>query len=230
MSKLKSAFVIILSLAVVNVYSQTVTVKKETARIKGENQDGYATDLEGNEDNINSALIKYLKTFGKTKQTSDYITVTEATINGRTYAQPIYGVIKTKDKGAQAWLGINPKEWPSDADDVSKQLEGLVRDFGVQFYRDKIQAQIDESNRALQAVERQQQRFTNQNRDLNTKLEDNKREKLQLEKAIVNNKLEYETLLNKIAKNIKDQDSIKISNEQIKKVIESQKVKQAKVN
>ncbi|HTJ52515.1 MAG TPA: hypothetical protein VL443_23810, partial [Cyclobacteriaceae bacterium] len=102
--------------------------------------------------------------------------------------------------------------------------------FGVQFYRDKIQEQIDESNRALSAVERQQQRFSNQNRDLNMKLEDNKREKIQLEKSLVDNKTEYETLLKKIEKNKKDQDSLITSNEQIKKVIEAQKARQGKVN
>jgi hypothetical protein len=231
MNKLKSFIVFVISFTIAgSVYSQTVTTKKETARIKGENQDGYATDLEGNTDNINSAFVKYLKTFGKVKQTSDYITLTEATINGKTYQQPIYGVIKSKDKGAQAWVGINPKEWSADGDEISKHFETLVHDFGVQFYRDKIQEQIDESNRALSAVERQQQRFSNQNRDLNMKLEDNKREKIQLEKSLVDNKTEYETLLKKIEKNKKDQDSLITSNEQIKKVIEAQKARQGKVN
>ncbi|MBT1706483.1 hypothetical protein KK060_24630 [Fulvivirgaceae bacterium PWU20] len=55
---------------------------------------------------------------------------------------------------------------PSTIEDVIKDVEKLVHDFGVSFYRDKVQQQIDESNRALQAVEKQQLRLVGQNKDL----------------------------------------------------------------
>ncbi|WP_254157854.1 hypothetical protein [Chryseosolibacter indicus] len=59
-----------------------------------------------------------------------------------------------------------PSELPSTIEDVIKDVEKLVHDFGVSFYRDKVQQQIDESNRALQAVEKQQLRLVGQNKDL----------------------------------------------------------------
>ena len=70
----------------------------------------------------------------------------------------------------------------------------------------------------------------NENKSLNTKLEDNKREKIQLDKSIENNKLENETLLKKIGKNKHDQDSVTLAGEQVKKVVEMHKEKQKKVN
>jgi hypothetical protein len=208
--------------------AQAVTVKKETTRVKGENTEGYSVALEGKE--INNAFVKYLKGFAKVKQGFDYHTLSEVKINGNTYTSNVYAFSKENENKAEAWIGIKLGEWTgNDVDDVNKQLEKLLYDFGVQYYKNKIQVQIDESNQALQAVERQQQKLVNQNRDLNMKLEDNKREKIQLEKSLENNKLELETLLTKIDQNKKDQDSVQTANTQIKKVIEMQKDKQNKV-
>ncbi len=222
------AFVILISIP---SSGQNVKVKKEVAKISSESIEGFAVDLDGIIKDVNLSFIKYLKTLGKVKQNGDYVMLAESTLNGKVYGLPIYGVTKNKDKLTQAWLGIKTNEWSAgDATDVTKQLEKITYDFGVQFYKDKIQAQIDESTRALQAVEKQQQRFINQNRDLNTRLEDNKREKIQVEKSLVNNGVEHETLLKKIDTNKKNQDSIGIAKEQIKKIIEMQKEKQGKVN
>lgn len=210
--------------------AQSVVAKKEMIRINGENADGVAVELDGARDDVSSSFLKYLKTFGKTKQAYDYITITEATLNNKTYTLPIFAQVQEKEKVSRVWIGIKTSAWPTnETTNIDTQLEHIVYVFGVQFYKDKIQVQIDESNRALQAVERQQQRFSNQNRDLNTNLEDNKREKIQLEKSLETNKLEYATLLQKIDKNKKDQDSLKVANDQIKKVIDMQRDKQAKI-
>jgi hypothetical protein len=208
--------------------SQTVHVTKESMRIKNENADGYSIVLSGSD--INNSFVKYLKGLGKVKQGFDYHTLTGANIGGKLYAANIYASAKDNDNKGTAWIGIKNSEWSKEeAEAVDKQLEKIVYDFGVQFYRGKIQNQIDESTHALQTAERQQQKFINQNRDLNTRLEDNKRQKIQLEKSLVDNKLENENLLKSIEKNKKDQDSLRIVNEQIKKVIEMQKQKQQEV-
>jgi hypothetical protein len=208
--------------------AQNVSVKKEAMRVKNENAEGYHIVLDGKE--INSVFIKYLKNHGKLKQGFDFHTLTESTLNGKMYTSDIYAISKENENNVEAWIGINTKEWSSDdAATVSKELEKMMLAFGVQYYRDKIQLQIDESNRALQAVEKQQQRLASQNRDLNTRLEDNKREKVQLEKSIETNKFENESLLKKIEQNKKDQDSVQIANSQIKKIIDIQKAKQQDV-
>jgi hypothetical protein len=208
--------------------SQTVHVTKESMRIKNENADGYSIVLDG--DNINNSFVKYLKGLGKVKQGFDYHTLTGANIGGKLYATNIYASAKESEKKGTVWIGIKNTEWnKDDAEALDKHLEKIVYDFGVQFYRDKIQSQIDESNRALQAAERQQQKFINQNRDLNVRLEDNKRQKIELEKSLLDNKRENENLLKSIEKNKKDQDSLKVINDQIKKVIEMQRQKQQEV-
>jgi hypothetical protein len=210
--------------------AQTVKVKKDEARIKGENLSGYAVALDGKSEEVTNSLIKYFKSLGKARQNDGFITLTESTINGTAYKSPVYGVIKENGSTTTAWIGIKKEEWGGSADNISQEIEKLAYEFGVKFYRDKIQVQIDESLRAFQAVEKQQQRLITQQRDLNMRLEDNKREKIQLEQSIENNKLQYEILLLKIENNKKAQDSMVVVNEQVKKVVEANKEKQKKVN
>lgn len=225
-------FTLILGLlfTVLMASAQTVKVKKESARIKGENVEGFAIDLDAKETEVSASFNKYLKSLGKVKQNDGTYTLSESTLGGNSYKTPVYAVVKDKGSSAQAWIGIKKEEWPEGEEHVKKELEKTLYDFGVKFYRDKIQVQIDESNRALQAVEKQQQKLTTENKTLNTKLEDNKREKIQLEKALENNALENTTLLKKLEKNKHDQDSVGLANQQIKKVIEAQKERQKKVN
>ncbi len=232
---MKSAkkFALLLTLIFISLITlaQTVKVKKESARIKGENIEGFEIELEGAYADVNASLVKYLKAMGKVKQSGNEITINEPTLNSTNYSVPVFATTKEKGKSISAWIGIKSSEWPTDnVDKVNAALEKQLHEFGVKFYRDKIQVQVDESVRASQAVEKQQQKLANQNKELNTKLEDNKREKIQLEKSIENNKLEFETLLKKIEKNKHDQDSITIAGDQIKKVIEMHKTRQSKVN
>ena len=59
-------------------------------------------------------------------------------------------------------------------------VEKLVYQFGVRFYRDQIQIDIDESQQAFDATEKQQARLTNQNKDLNLRLGNNEQERVHL--------------------------------------------------
>lgn len=209
--------------------AQTVTVKKETVRVKGESAEGFEVELDGNAAEVESLFTKYLKPVGKAKKGPDGYSISLPIVNGKNYTSPLYAMVRDKGKGA-AWIGIKLSEWPINIEEVNKDIEKMVYDFGVSFYRDKIQKQIDESNRALMAVERQQQRLLNQNKDFSTKLDNNKKEKVQLEKSLENNKLQFDALTHKLEKNKKDQDSVAVAAEQIRKVIEMQKDKQRKVN
>lgn len=213
------------------LFAQTVKVKKDNANVKGDQVSGYAIDLKSPASEVTTAFVKYLKTHGKVRQSPELISVSEPTISGIKYTSGIYGVTTARGEETVAWIGIVEKEWSKeDATRINKELEKLMHDFGVAFYRSKIQEQVDESTRASAAVAKQQQRLLNEGKSLSTKLEDNKREKVQLEKALENNKLENEDLLKRIEKNKHDQDSVAQAAGQIKKVVEMHKEKQRKVN
>lgn len=229
MQKVIAALILIMGIP---VYAQTIAVKTESARIKGANVQGYETELEGNVDEVTAALNKYLKVFAKLKPGNNPITTSEIVISNVSYKNPVYALVRERGNRAAAWFGIKPEEWPSaeEAEKVQSELERLTRDFAVTFYRDRIQAQIDESERALQAVERQQQRLLSENKNLNVRLENNQKEKVQLEKSLEANKLEYLNLQTRLEQNKKSQDSLAVVLEQVKKVVEMHRERKQKIN
>jgi hypothetical protein len=216
----------------VHAYAQKVTVSKKSEQIKGETAEGYSVQLDGKKDDVANALGKFIKDLGKIKSGSDYQYVEGPAMGGTVYSTGIvYAQANGNDEKSSAWLGIKAAEWTvNDISIVEKQLEKLIYQFGVKFYRDKIQAQIDEGQQAANAVTKQQQRLLNQNKDLNSKLVNNAQQKIQLEKSLEANKLENLVLLQKIENNKKSQDSVRLAGEQIKKVIEAHKERQRKVN
>lgn len=203
--------------------SQTVEVKKAVSRIEGKNTEGYEVIVGDDDEQVKESLTRFLKGLGKTKQAGDYITVPVAVAGEKTYPYPLYATIRRSAGANSVWIGM------ISASEQDRALEKLVYDFGVSFWREKIQHQIDESLRALQAVEKQQSRLINQNEDLLRKISDNKREKLELEKALEENRLELEALKGKLESNRQARDSVLIAREQIKKVVEMHKEKQRQV-
>ncbi len=215
------------------VQAQSVTVKNQKQRLKGENVDGFAVDLEGKKSDVSASLTRYLKEVGKIKfLSSDPLVITDPVFNGNVYAKKsIYAFITESGNVVSAWLGIKPSEWDSkDVEMINKQLERMAKEFGVRFNREKAQGQIDETQQALDAVDKQSIRFINQGKDLTNKLANNELQRIKLEKELEANKLENAALKIKIENNKKAQDSIANAAVQIKKVKETQLEKLRKIN
>ncbi|HEY5823150.1 MAG TPA: hypothetical protein VIT44_02220, partial [Cyclobacteriaceae bacterium] len=187
----------------VSLHAQTVTVKKQQDRVKGENTDGYGTDLEGKKEDISLAWSKFLKEVGKAKSLNDVLTISEPALGATVYPKGIlYATSSGDQEKGRVWIGLKEAEWTvNDIGMVNAELEKLVYRFGIKFYKDKIQLQIDEAQRASDAVDKQKQRLLNQSKDLVLKLGNNDQEKIRLEKAVEANKLEHEVLLVKIVVN-----------------------------
>lgn len=213
-------------------FAQKVTVSKKSEKIKSESAEGYKCEVEGKKEDVADAWNKFLKDIGKVRSGSSYSYVENPTLGSSTYNTGIvYGQCEGNEEKATVWAGIKASEWTvNDLSIVEKQIENLVYQFGVKYYRDKIQAQIDEGQRALDAVVRQQQRLLGQQMELNIKLRNNEQEKIQLDKLIESNKLEHLVTIQRIENNKKSQDSVSMAGEQIKKVIEMHKERQRKVN
>lgn len=225
-------FIILVCIVVIafQMNAQSVTVINSSQRLQGKNADGHSVEVEGSSQDVAVALNKFLKTVGRLKTDNSWLVITDATINGNHFSSPIYATVNGKEKTAVAWIGIHAADWSAEgADSINSELEKLAYDFGIVYYRDKIQAQIDQSNQALQAVEHQQTRLITQNRDLNIKLDNNNREKEQLQKATETNKLEHAVILTHLDENKKAQDSLTMAAEKIKQVISQQQEKQNNV-
>ena len=214
-------------------WSQTVTVKKQKEKIKGESVEGYSTELEGKLNDVNASWTKFLKDIGRVKLfSSEPIIVTEPNFNGTVYPKGIiYAHIFDNGNQTRVWLGLLSKEWEEkDLEVANQETEKLVYQFGIKHNRDQVQKQIDETQTAVDAVEKQTQRLINQNKEMTIQLANNEKEKIHLEKSIQNNKLEYEALKIKLEKNKKAQDSLANVSVQIKKVKDSHEERLRKIN
>lgn len=200
--------------------AQTVLVKKQTEKVKGDNLEGFAAELEGKMGDVSPLWNKFLREVGRVKLfSSEPVIITEPNFNGTVYPKGIiYAHLFESGNSIRAWLGLAASEW--DEKDVAyayKQLEKLVYQFGIQFNRAKVQGQIDETQQAADAVEKQKLRMVNQNKGLLLQTVNNEKEKIQLEKSIVSNNLESEALKIKLELNKKAQDSLAYVAVQIQK-------------
>jgi hypothetical protein len=230
MNKFIISTIYILIFAGATAQKVTVTAHKES--VSGDNIEGYVTELDGKAGDVQSSWIRFLKEIGKVRQSGDPITISEPVFNGLVFSKGIiYAVTKNNGEKVTVWLGIKSAEWESnDVSRINNELEKAVYRYGVKFYRDKIQVQIDEAQQASDAVDKQKQRFSNQGKDLSNKLVNNGQEKIQLEKSLEANKLENAVLLVKISNNKKAQDSLARAGEQIQKVKGMHQERQRLVN
>lgn len=214
------------------VFAQKVTVNARTSKVMGENMDGFSSDLDAGSEEVRIALGKFLKESGKTKTNGDVITISEPVINGTPYAKGfLYATVNGSDAKTRAWIGINKSQWSEDeAKTILKELEAMTYRFGIKYYKDKIQSQIDEAQQAADAVTKQSQRTTNEGKTLANKLSANDAEKIRLEKALEANKLEDLVLKQRIVNNKKSLDSLAMAGEKINLVIQGHKERQGKVN
>jgi hypothetical protein len=211
--------------------AQTVKANAKSNRVKGNACAGFAVDLDGKADMVEDALVKFLKDYGKPRSATDYVSVSGPTLGGSFYeGKTLYATVTGDDKKTQVWLGLDTAEWKTGSATALDRLEKMAYQFGVSFYREQIQKEMDESQRAFDATEKQKGRLTNQVKDLNLKLSNNEQEKIHLEKSLETNSLEHAVLLQKLVNNKKSQDSVANAGLQIKKVLDSQKEKQKKVN
>ncbi|GAB1446521.1 MAG: hypothetical protein KF860_02110 [Cyclobacteriaceae bacterium] len=232
MSRNKFELITISLLISIAALGQKVTTEKQAQKINGEESDGFSTALEGKKETVIISWNKFLKDFGKLKQGARFTSISEPALGGTVYKTGvIYADIKEKGENVEVWLGIKEGEWQvNDIDIVKKDLENEVYQFGIKYYKDKIQAQIDEAQRAFDATTRQSQRLVNQNKDFFIQLANNEQDKVKLEERLKANALEHAVLLQKLENNKLAQDSVVQASEQIKKVIELHKERQRKVN
>lgn len=213
-------------------HGQKVTVQKKSEKVKGESAEGYGTTLDGKAADISAAWSKYVKTLGKVKSGSDYQFVEGPAMGGTVYTT---GILYAKSEGGtetgSVWMGIRADEWTvNDIKIVEETIKDLVYQFGIKFYKDKIQAQINEAQEALNIVVRQQQRLVNESNSLHAKLVSNEQQRIQLEKSLEANKLEKLVLEQKVVNNKKAQDSVSAATVPIKRVVEMHQERLRKVN
>jgi hypothetical protein len=158
---------------------------------------------------------------------SDLSTITDPILNGNEYkGMTLFTDFVTRNNVTRVWLGWKPSDWlESQREAVDKELSKQVYQFTLKFYQDQVLAQIDESEQAVRAVERAQQKAVNEGSDLQMRLDENSRERVQLERALETNKFNNTILLQKLENNKKSLDSLSVALDKVKKAVELQRQK-----
>jgi hypothetical protein len=225
-------FLVGLIVFTLDVQAQKVIVSSRTQKVISETADGYSSDLDGSAEDVRTAMSKFMRESGKTKNSGDIITVAQPVINGTPHAKGnLYANVSGSEVKTRVWIGIVKSQWtPEEAESILKEIEQMTYRFGIKYYRDKIQQQIDEAQQAADAVTKQTTKTTNEGKQLQNKLQNNDAEKIRLEKALEANKLEDLVLKQKIVNNKKSLDSLAAAGGKIKLVIDGHKERQGKVN
>lgn len=222
----------LIATSVVVSHAQTINVVKKNHKIKSANAAGHAVELTGAINDAETILPKFLKNYGRARSNVGFTSVANPFLNGITYeGKVIYATVEGNESRCEVWIGLDTAEWRGeDVPRILDRINKVVYQFGVRFYHDLVQKEIDESQQAFDATEKQKSRLINQNKDLNIRLSNNEQEKIHLEKALEANALEKVVLLQKIENNKKAQDSVANAGVQIKKVLDAKIEKQKKIN
>ena len=229
---MKAITIVLALLLHLPIMAQQVSVSADSRSVKGTACDGYTTGLNGSLESVSQALVRYLRQHGKVKASGNEITITNPVLGGNVYEKHLmYAVVKGDENSATAWIGLNRSEWPNnDTDVLLARIKDITYQFGVKYYRDLVQLEIDETQQAVDAIDRKIQRLIQQNKDLNGKLLNNEQDKVRLEKALEQNATDHASLLLKIEANKKSQDSVSAAGVQVRKVLEARREKQSKIN
>lgn len=215
---MKKMFWLLLTAIICNPsVAQKVTVKE----YEDNDEKGYLVFLEKDPIAVGDFLNSYFKSYGKIKFKGDVYTITE--LNHPEFPFPeltVFTNLKNVNATTKAsvWLpdSIMSQKVYSD------KLEGLWYAFAVDFYKNLKQQEIEESLRALRYAEKQFQRLEKDSLGLQKDITKNVEEKARLEEELRTNALNYTTLLQKIKDNEAAKDSMLITLDKIKRLIELQ--------
>ena len=210
----------LLSLAAIFYYpsaAQKVTVEEYVT----EDQNGYQVFLEKEPETVANFLDDYFKSYGKVKYRNNIYTLSQ--LNHMEFPFPeveVYSQLRNKDDKTKALVWLPDSVMEQEV--YASKLKSLWYIFAIDFYKHLKQQEINESLRALNYAEKQFQRLEKDSLGLQKDLEKNSIEKAKLEEELKINELNHKVLLQKIENNSAAQDSILVTLEKIRRLIELQ--------
>lgn len=204
--------------------AQKVKVSETTEQIDQIPRTGMSTLIELDNKDVEKAWEKQLKSFGKVSSSKGVFTIPVANIPSIS-SQPciVTSVVKTSGKGTLVWWSIDMgKEHVSSTGSSSayKAAEKILNDFALQCYRDDVNKQIEEAEKALSSSVKAQEKEVKEGESLIKDVDRNKQEKASLEQKLKQNGEELVKLQSDIEQNKKDQAAAAQDVDKMKKALE----------
>jgi hypothetical protein len=221
---ISSVFILfIINLAI----AQKVRVTESTEVIDKISRTGLSTIIELDNKKVEKAWEKQLKTYGKVDYSKGVYRIPVANIPSVSSSPCVVtSIVKSTGKGTMVWWSIDlGKDHVSPGSSAYKAAEKILNEFALQAYRDDINDQIQEAEKALANSVKAQEKQVKEGENLVRSVEKNKQEKANLERKLKENADELVQLQKDIEQNKKDQAAAAQDVEKMKKALEAVKNK-----
>lgn len=214
-------------------FGQKIYVDEGNEQIDGINRVGLFTIVNLNSKDVEKAWTKRLKEYGKVESSKSGYSITAAEIPGVT-SKPgqIYSRVVKEKGGTKIWWAIDLGTSFVTSSNNSGAYRGasqVLTDFAAACYRDDINNQIADAEKALSKTVKSYEKEVKQGEDLKKAVERNKQEKANLEQKLVDNANQLKTLQSDIEKNKTDQKTAQQEVDKMKKAVEVVKQKLDKI-
>ncbi|HXA01140.1 MAG TPA: hypothetical protein VNW99_04075 [Cytophagaceae bacterium] len=210
-------------------FGQKIKVSESQESIEKIPRTGLSTIIELDDNEVESDWKKQLKNYGKVDYSKGVYTVAIANVPSISSSPcRITSIVKSSGKGTQVWYSIDlgsTHVTSSGNSSAYKAAEKILNDFAILCYKDDINSQIKDAEKALSNSVKAQEKEVNQGQNLLKDVEKNKQDKLNLEQKIKENGEQAVQLQKDIAKNKTDQAAAGQDVEKMKKALEVVKAK-----
>jgi hypothetical protein len=209
--------------------AQKIKVTESEESIEKIPRKGLSTIIELDDNEVENNWKKQLKTYGKVDNSKGIYTVAVANVPSVSSSPcRITSIVKSSGKGTQVWYAIDLGSAYVTSQGNSgayKAAEKILNDFAIFCYKDDINSQIKDAEKALSNSVKAQEKEINEGEGLVKDVERNKQDKINLEQKIKENGEQAVQLQKDIAKNKTDQAAAAQNVEKMKKALEVVKAK-----
>lgn len=222
-------FFTLLFLSVSLVFAQKVKVNESSEMIDKISRTGQHVIIDLDQKTVAKAWEKQLKSYGKVESSKGVFTVAVANVSGVS-SNPckIISMVQSSGKGTKVWWAIDLGSsfvTSNGSNSAYKGAEKILKEFALSCYRDDINDQIKEAEKALASSVKNQEKEVKNGEQLAKNVEKNKKEKADLGQKLKDNASDLEQLKKDIEKNKKDQESAAQEVEKMKKAVDVVKQK-----
>ncbi len=193
----------------------------------GLSRHGMAVQIDLADKEIIKKWEKRLKEFGKLESGKSGYTVNGANIPGLGKPANIYSIVTSNGTGIKIWwaidLGSHYVTITHLADHAT--CKNVLHDFAVQMYRDDVNRQISDAERALATSTKNQEKTISTGATLSKNIENNAQEKIDLELKLKENAEELVELKKAKEQNVLDQQKAAEEVATMQKALEAVKSK-----
>ncbi len=204
----KYIVVFFLLLSGIAAQAQKIKIQESTETVEGLSRQGMFVLLELDKKEVEKAWQKYLKQYGKTETSKGLILLQAAEMKAISdYPCRVISMVEVAHTGSRVWWAIDmgSKFVTRESEAQYKGAEKMLYEFSINAYRDDINRQIIDAERALEAATKIHEKEVSEGISLQDKIENNQNQKNELENKLLVNKEDYGRLNRDIDHNFADQ-------------------------